>query len=160
MTAREPNMQQGFTLIEILIVLLLTSIAMLALGTFSLSVMDSSTGSRERLSAVHLAEQVIEEWQHNSNDYLPVIASDCSMSTATSAPSYPKTYTCKPTSGVKTTFTVQASVADAEAPRSDGSAFAAMTSQGFSNTPKVKLVTVSWGHKGKTKSIYLTHLTR
>jgi len=157
------NSERGFTLIEILIVLMLTAIALLALGTFSLSVMDSSTGSRERLTAVHLGEQVIEEWQHSSNDYLPVIASDCSMSNAASIPTYPKTYTCTPATGVQVVFSVVASVFDARAPLPDGAgnvSFSAMSKQGFSNTPKLKLVTVSWSHKGKTKSIYLTHLTR
>lgn len=162
MMQRNPDPQLGFTLMEILIVLLITAIAMLALGTFSLSVMDSSTGSRERLTAVHLAEQVIEEWQHSSTDYRPDIASDCSMSAGTSAPPY-SDVACTPTSGVKVPFTISASVSDATAPLPNGAgnvAFATMSKQGFSNTPKLKLVTVSWSHKGKTKSIYLTHLTR
>jgi len=156
--------QRGFTLIEILIVLMLTAIALLALGTFSLSVMDSGTVSRERLTAVHLAEQVIEEWQHNSNDYFPNIASDCSMSAGTSAPTYPATFTCTPAAGVNVNFTIAASVAAAEAPLPDGTgnvSFAALSgTTAYTNTPVVKLVAVSWSHKGESRSIYLTHLTR
>ena len=156
--------QRGFTLIEILIVLMLTAIALLALGTFSLSVMDSGTESRERLTAVHLAEQVIEEWQHSSNDYLPSIASDCTMAAGTSAPSYPVTATCTPAVGVKVSFTVIASVAAANAPLPDGAgniAFSPLVgTTSFPNTPVVKLVTVNWSHKGQSESIYLTHLTR
>jgi len=153
--------QQGFTLIEILIVLVLTAIALLALGTFSLAVMDSGTVSRERLNAVHLAEQVIEEWQHDSDDWLPVIASDCTMSAAGTAPSYPATFTCTFASGMNEAFTVEAKVAAARAPLPDASAYGDMSpTLTFINPPMVKLVTVSWSHKGKPKSIYLTHLTR
>jgi len=159
--------QRGFTLIEILIVLMLTAIALLALGTFSLSVMDSGTVSRERLTAVHLAEQVIEEWQRSSVDELPTINADCSMDASTSSIAVvkgsPETQTCASTSGNATVnFTVEASVADANAPLpSDLANFQAMSGTiAFPITPMVKLVTVSWSHKGKSKSIYLTHLTR
>ncbi len=155
------KLQKGFTLIEIMIVLLVTAVALLALGTFSLSVMDSGTQSRERLNAVHLAEQVIEEWQHNSNDYFPTIAADCSMSAGSAVLTAASTSICTPATGVNVSFTIVASVADANAPLpSDLSNFQAMTAMGLGNTPMVKLVTVSWPHKGSTNSIYLTHLTR
>jgi len=167
MRAKEMSLQKGFSLIEILIVLLLTAIALLALGTFSLSVMDSGTVSRERLTAVHLAEQVIEEWQRNGSDELPTIGADCSMDASTSSLAVvkgsPETQTCASTSGNATVnFTVVASVSDANAPLpSDLSNFQPMSgTTAFPITPMVKLVTVSWIHKGKSKSIYLTHLTR
>jgi len=153
--------QQGFTLIEIMIVLLVTAVALLALATLSLSVMDSGTESRERLNAVHLAEQVIEEWQYDSNDYYPVIASDCTMTTGTAVLSAASTSTCTPATGMNVSFTIVANVANADAPLpSDLANFQAMSAMTFGTTPMVKLVTVSWGHKGETKSIFLTHLTR
>ena len=159
-----PGVQRGFTLIEILIVLMLTAIALLALGTFSLSVMDSGTVSRERLTAVHLAEQVIEEWQHSSNDYFPSIASDCTMSAGSAVVSTSTSVTCTPAVGVKAHFTIVASVAGAQAPLPDGAgnvSFAALSGTAtYPNTPVVKLVTINWTHKGESKSIYLTHLTR
>jgi len=161
MTSSLRQSSQGFTLIEIMVVLLVTSVALLSLGAFSLSVMDSGTQSRERLTAVHLAEQVIEEWQHNSNDYYPAIASDCAMSTGSAVLSAATTSTCTTASGTQNLFSITSNVADANAPLpSDLSNFQAMSAMSYSNTPKVKLVTVSWPHKGSTKSIYLTHLTR
>lgn len=159
--------QRGFTLIEILIALVITSSALLALGSFSLSVMDSGTVSRERLMAVHLGEQVIEEWQLNSSDELPDIDSSCSMDASSASTAVgigtPITQTCGFTSGnAIVNFTVVASVADANAPLpSDLTDFQPMTGTlAFPNTPRVKLVTVRWTHKGVVKSIYLTHLTR
>lgn len=159
---RNPE-EVGFTLIEVLIVLMLTAIALLALGTFSLSVMDSGTVSRERLTAVHLAEEVIEEWQHSSNDYPPAISGSCVISAGTSA-SNPSPTSCTPSSGVHASFTINLSTNAAQAPLPDGSGGISMAPMSatstHTNTPMVKLVTVSWSHKGKTKSIYLTHLTR
>ncbi|OIQ02972.1 MAG: prepilin-type cleavage/methylation domain-containing protein [Zetaproteobacteria bacterium CG06_land_8_20_14_3_00_59_53] len=159
--------QYGFTLIEILVVLMLTSIALLALGTFSLSVMDSGTVSRERLTAVHLGEQVIEEWQRNINDQLPDINLDCSMDASVASITMVKgttvTQTCGLTSGNSTVdFTVEASVADANAPLpSNLNALQSMSGTvAFPNIPMVKLIVVRWDHKGVGKSIYLTHLTR
>jgi len=161
MTSSMCRSQRGFTLIEVMVVLLVTSVALLALGSFSLSVMDSGTQSRERLTAVHLAEQVIEEWQYDGNDYFPNIAANCSMSAGSAVLAAATTFTCTPAAGVQVMFSITASVADANAPLpSNLSTFQAMSAMSFSSTPKVKLVTVSWPHKGATKSIYLTHLTR
>jgi type IV pilus assembly protein PilV len=152
--------EKGFTLIEVLIALLLASIMLLALGAFSLSVMSNNIVSNERLTAVHLAEQAIETWQRDSNDYFPNIASDCSMTSATSAPSYPVQNTCKPATGTQVSFTITASVASVKAPLATGSGLQTLSATtDHPNTPKVKLVTVAWMHNGKSKSIYLTHLT-
>jgi len=157
------ELPRGFTLIEIMVVLLVTSVALLSLGAFSLSVMDAGTQSRERLTAVHLAEQVIEEWQHNANDYYPSIASDCSMSAGSSVLGLSATSTtsCTPAAGTQALFSIVLDVAAANAPLpADLNNFQAMSAMSYTNTPRVKLVTVSWPHKGSTKSIYLTHLTR
>lgn len=164
MTNRNLAAQRGFTLIEVMVVLLLTSVALLALGAFSLTAMDSGTLARERMVAVHLAQEVIEQWQHNSNDYLPSIASNCTMTDGTSAPTYPATITCTPATGPGVAYTILASTSSAQAPLPDGAggvAFAALAATtAHPNTPVVKLVKVSWNHKGVAKSIYLTHLTR
>lgn len=159
---------RGFTLIEVLVVLLLTSVALLALGAFSVSVIDTGTQSRERLTAVHLAEEVIEVWQHNPNDYYPSIASDCTISDGTSALSAGSSVTphptCTPATGPNVQFTFVISAAAVTAPKADNSgtiAFTALTATAaHPNTPVVKLVKVDWTHKGQAKSIYLTHLTR
>jgi len=150
----------GFTLIEILITLVIVSVALLSLGSFALSIIDNGQMSRERLSAVHLAEQVIEFWQRDANDYLPTIASNCALTTASSAPSYPATTTCTPTSGVSTAYTIVASKTQASGPLpSDLSAFQSFTSATLTVTPVTKVVTVLWTHKGTSRSVFLTHLS-
>lgn len=153
--------KKGFTLIEVMVTLLLVSIMLLALGAFSLSIMNNNIVSNERLAAVHLAEQAIETWQRDSNDSFPNIASDCSMTTATSAPGYPVQDTCTPATGIQISFTITASVASVKAPLATGSGLQTLSATtDHPNTPKVKLVTVAWTHNGKSKSIYLTHLTQ
>jgi prepilin-type N-terminal cleavage/methylation domain-containing protein len=150
----------GFTLIEILITLVIVSVALLSLGSFAISIIDSGQQSRERLSAVHLAEQVLEFWQHDSNDFVPSIASDCVLTTGSSIPSPSITATCTPTTGVSMAHTVVASNTQASGPLpSNLSAFQSFTSAGLTLTPMTKVVTVSWSHKGTARSVYLTHLT-
>ncbi len=151
----------GFTLIEILIALVIVSVAILSLGSFAVSIIDSGQQSRERLSAVHLAEQVLEFWQRDTNDYVPTLATDCALTAATSAPSYPVSVTCTPATGVAISYTVVASNTQASGPLpSDLNSFQSFTSAGLTLTPMTKVVTVSWLHKGgTTHSVYLTHLT-
>jgi len=157
--------QRGFTLIEILIVLLMTAVALMALGTFSVAMMDSGTKSRERLLAVHLAEQVIEEWQVDKvNDFPPVVSATCAVTAGTSS-TLPAPQACTP--GAQTQFTVTMGRTQAQAPLptnpnnngSNSGSFSIRPMIG-SPTPYVKVVTVSWVHKGSSFSIYLTHLTR
>jgi len=155
------GVQRGFTLVEIMVTLVIASVAILALGAFSLSIMDHVIQSRERLVAVHLAEQVIEEWQHSSNDYYPSITADCSVSVGAAVLTAASTSTCTSASGMDMSFQITGSVAAANAPlASNLSSFQPMAAMGYSSTPKVKLVTVGWSHKGLPKSIYLTHVTR
>lgn len=185
----------GFTLIEILITLVIVSVAILSLGSFAVSIIDSGQQSRERLSAVHLAEQVLEFWQRDANDYVPALAPDCALTPAASAPSYPASSTCTPSTGVAISYTVVASVAAAIAPlptspnlgayekwasvnptgtnpalvgvgtaSPNPGAFSIRNMINYNLTgspsPVVKVVTVSWSHKGgTTHSVYLTHLT-
>lgn len=156
--ARRP--QAGFTLIEILIALVITSVIILSLGAFAVSIMDNGQISRERLSAVHLAEQVLEFWQRDANDYLPTIAADCTLTTAASAAGNPATATCTPATGVSLSYTVVAGQAPASGPLpTDLSSFQSFTSSGLTVTPVTKVVAVSWMHKGESRSVFLTHLS-
>ncbi len=161
------HQSSGFTLIEIMVALMVAAIGLLALGKFSLGVMDAESSSVERLTAVHLAEQVIEAWQQDSNDYFPNIAADCSISTGTTAMtagSPPSSSPCTLTAGKKIKFEITATVAAVQAPLPDGAgnvAFGTLSSTTtHPNTPVVKKVQVSWIQKGQNPSIYLTHLTR
>jgi len=151
----------GFTLIEILVTLVIVSVAVLALGKFTVSMVGSGQVSRDRLAAVHMAEQVLEYWQHDTTDYAPVVsAADCSLSAAASAPAYPVSVICTLASGASS-FTIVNDQVQATGPlASDLSTFQNFTKQGYNNTPQTKVVTVSWSHRGKTHSIYLTHLSQ
>ncbi len=150
----------GFTLIEVLITMVISAVIILSLGGFALSIIDNGQVSRERLSAVHLAEQIIEFWQRDTNDRLPTIASDCILTPAASAPSYPVNATCTPGTGVPIAYAVMANETPASGPLpSNLSAFQAFGSPGLTVTPMTKVVTVSWAHKGTTRSIFLTHLS-
>lgn len=156
----QDSQEAGFTLIEILIALIISSVIILSLGAFAISIMDSGQVSRERLSAVHLAEQVIEFWQRDANDRLPTIASDCSMTTASSTPTYPVTVTCTPTTGVATAYTLVAGQTQASGPLATNlTAFQNFSQVGFTVTPMTKVVTVTWSHKGTSRSVFLTHLS-
>jgi len=152
----------GFTLIEILVTLIIVSVAVLSLGNFTISMVGSGQVSRERLTAVHLAEQVLEYWQHDSSDYAPLIATaDCSLSASTSVPAYPVSVTCSPASGIGSTYTIVTNQIQAAGPLpSSQSTLQTFTKQGYNNTPQTKVVTVSWTHKNKTHSIYLTHMSQ
>lgn len=152
---------RGFTLIEILIALVIVSVGVLALGGLGITTLDSGQVSRERLTAVHLAEQVLEYWQQDANDRLPSIASDCVLTDAAGAVSYPATNSCTPTSGgVGIEYTIMANIARATGPLpSNLSSMQDFQSVGYTNTPETKLVKVSWSHKGESRFVYLTHVS-
>jgi len=161
----EKQQERGFSLIEVLITLVVVSVGVLALGNFTVSIMANGQLSRERLTAVHLAEQVLEHWQHHAADYAPVItASTCALSDAGGTPSYPVTTACTPSSGVGISYTIMVNETQAAGPLSPPTGslttLATFTQQGYANMPKTKLVTVSWTHKGTSHSIYLTHLSQ
>lgn len=172
-------MAKGFTLVETMVTLVILSIGMLALGTFYVSVMDSQHVAQERLMAVHLAEQVIEDWQKDSNDRLPNISSTCVLSTRASAPSYPVSVTCTP-STLSVAYTIWSNTSQAQAPlptspNDGGDPLASANNGTFSIrniqplvingattvTPMLKVVKVTWSHKGVTQTpIVLTHISR
>ncbi len=170
---------KGFTLIETMVTLVILAVGLLALGTFYISVIDGQQVAQERLMAVHLAEQVMENWQHDANDYAPNISSGCVLSVRSSAPTYPLSVTCTP-STLAVAYTILSDTSQAQAPLpfnpNDGGGplvssntgnFSirdmkqVVTASGNSVTPRVKVVTVSWLHKGKARTpVVLTHISR
>jgi len=156
---REPR---GFTLVEVLVSLVIVSVALLSLGGFAIGVVGSGQASRERLTAVHLAEQVMEYWRNarivsGTTDYAPLIASDCVLSSATSIPSYPVSTQCTPKNGVRISYSITVDQVAAAGPLfSDPNLF-----QQFAGTPQpmIDIVTVSWVRKDTMKNIVLTHIT-
>ncbi|NWF38154.1 prepilin-type N-terminal cleavage/methylation domain-containing protein [Mariprofundus sp. NF] len=164
--------ERGFTLIEILVALVIVSVGVLALGGFGISIMGSGQVSRERLTAVHLAEQVLEFWQNDANDRPPSIAvGTCGLTTLGADPAgYPVTVSCTPDAGIGISYTivVNRSVAQAPLPSLPNNSFAGINNNGAVGvrdmvgtiTPWTKVVTVSWLNKGNSRSVFLTHMTK
>jgi len=162
----------GFTLIEILVALVIVSVGVLALGSFGISSLNQGQVSRERLTAVHLAEQVLEFWQNDANDQPPNIASGtCLLSKKTTLLSVPYTVTvaCTPDAGIGISYSITLKSVAATAPlptnpvnsfstNNDGAA--AIRAMVGTIPPINKVVTVSWTNKGTSRSIYLTHISQ
>ncbi len=163
---------RGFTLIEILVALTIVSVGVLALGSFSISSLGSGQTSRERLTAVHFAEQFIEEWQQT--DTLPTLdASYCktavswTVSTANTASPCPvsgtattSVATCTPLFGSQLSYVISATESQVCGPPTGGGNTFNFYSAATPPNPKTKLVNVSWTRKGKTRSVFLTHLSK
>ena len=171
MIYKRVDSDRGFTLIEILVALVIVSIGVLALGGFGVSIMGSGQISRERLTAVHLAEQVLEFWQSDASDRPPGIAvGTCGLTTLGANPAYPVTVTCTPDAGIGISYTIviSRSAAQAPLPTTPNVSFTGLTNNGLAAirsmvgtvTPMTKVVTVTWLNKGKSRSVYLTHMSR
>lgn len=152
---------KGFTLIEVLIALVIVSVAALALGSFGITTLGSGQVSRERLTAVHLAEQILEHWQNDTNDRAPTIDASCVQSDAMATPAYPVTTVCTPTTGVGISYTIVVDQSVATGPLASdlNNMQAFSTPGGYSNSPNTKIVTVSWSNRGQTRSVFLTHMS-
>ena len=163
---------RGFTLIEILVALTIVSVGVLAIGRFSLSVMDNGQVSRERLTALHFAEQFLEEWQKTDSvptldtNYCKTSVTWTSSTTPTVAPC-PTTATttsfvatCVPLFGSKLSYTISAKESPVcGPPKTNGPSFVFYSAVTAPN-PKIKLVKVSWTRRGKTRSVFLTHVSK
>jgi len=163
----------GFSLIEVMVTMLIVTVGMLALGSFYLASIKSESMSQERLAAVHLAEQIIEDWQNTNTDPTP----DCKVGgVAASAIGPNSTNTsvadCVPNDGIPVPFDILLTVANAQAPIPSGHALHSGTtaspemgnlwSDATDTTTRVKIrsVKVSWTHSGQNKSVTLTHIRR
>jgi len=174
---------KGFTLIEAMVSMVILSVGLLALGTLYVNVMDKQQIAQERLMAVHLAEQVMEYWQHDATDYVPNIDSTCRLTPGSS--STPGTISpCTTPTPFQVTYTISASISQAQAPlptnpNNGGSPLVSPNPPpnpgdflirnmqkvtgpaGTSGVPMLKVVKVSWTHKGKTQTpVVLTHISR
>lgn len=63
--------QRGFTLVEVLVALVVISVGMLALGAFYTSMIQQESVAQERIEAVHMAEQLIEDWERTNTPPTP-----------------------------------------------------------------------------------------
>ena len=165
---------KGFTLIEILVALVIISVGVLSLGSFSISTLSSGQVSRERLTAIHLAEQILEEWQKSgalptldSTNYcqapapwtattLPTVAPCPTTKTMTVS-----TSTCTPLAGVKANYTIVVKESPLCGPSNiAGAPFVFYNGSTAVPNPKTKIITVNWTHSGKSRSVFLTHISQ
>jgi prepilin-type N-terminal cleavage/methylation domain-containing protein len=54
--------ENGFTLIEAMVAMVISAVILLALGLFTITVMRSDNTAKQRTVATHVAEQQLEQW--------------------------------------------------------------------------------------------------
>ncbi|RMG91714.1 MAG: hypothetical protein D6703_04005 [Zetaproteobacteria bacterium] len=152
---------RGFTIIEALIAMLIAMVALLAIGSFFITVLDQGQVARERLAAVHLAESLLEDWQNDAQGHFPDIKPDCSTRAFKQTRSYPVRASCSPTSS-PVQYTITADVVPVKGPLPP----APLTVRdfrrpaGFVMQPLVKVVRVAWKHKQQSKDVFLMHVSQ
>ena len=180
MNTRRIDDTQGFTLIETMVTLLIVSVGMLALGAFYIALIGSESDAQKRLAAVHMAEQLIEDWQ--KTDVLP--NAECALTQAyngqpVGATSVPlligNTMSCKTTAGPDFIFDILLQEQPAKAPvppnhpnnpnatGPNNSVFGVLLTNPTvaGSTPvKVRSVKISWNHKGQPKFVILTNIAK
>ena len=167
---------QGFTLIETMVTLLIVSVGMLALGSFYVTLIGSESDAQKRLAAVHMAEQLIEDWQ--KTDVLPT--PECNLLTtgnpAAGQLNLNVTTSCKTTNGPDFIFDILLKEQPAKAPvppnhpNNPNAAGANQNVMGEllvdtaagagSATVNVRSVKISWNHKGQPKFVILTNIAK
>jgi len=164
---------RGFTLVEILITLLIVSVGMLALGSFFASSIKQESLAQERIAAVHMAEQIIEDWQRTNTLPTP----DCTVAgvAATALVVGTAINGCVANSGVPVSFSIVINETAATAPlpsaHPNGPAAAGVLLSGINpNAPfnviagspsvMVRIVSVSWQQGGNPYNVFLTHIRR
>lgn len=59
--------EQGFTLIEAMVAMVIASVVLLAMGLFTLSVLRSDNLAKQQTVATHVAQQYLEQWYSTNN---------------------------------------------------------------------------------------------
>ncbi len=169
----QPSINKGFSLVEVMITMLMVTVGMLALGSFYLASIKSERMAQERISAVHLAEQIIEDWQNTNTLPTP----DCEVAGAPAGALVLgiTTSACVLNHGIPAPFDILITESDAQAPIPNGHVLHSTgnpldapemgsllqdPADAGSDTVKVRTVQVSWTIDGDTRSVMLTHITR
>ncbi len=143
-------------MVEVMVAVTIVTVGVLALQAFYTGILRSEQLSQDRIIAVHMAEQIIEEWQQSN--ILPKV--NC-----TTNPKTPLTLAtatlCTPSNSTGTVFSITPTSVTAQAPfaKAAGQVVWGNMVAMAGITPKIRTVTVSWDYKGQPKSIMLTHLT-
>ncbi len=152
---------RGFTIIEALIAMLIAMVALLAIGSFFITVLDQGQVARERLAAVHLAESLLEDWQNDAQDRFPGIRADCSTRPFNQPRHYPVKATCSPSSS-PVHYQITADVVPAKGPLPPAPLAIRDFGRpaGFVVAPRVKVVKVAWTHKQQGREVFLMDVSR
>jgi len=163
---------QGFTLIEVLVTLVIVSVGMLALGSFYVTSINSEGVAQERIAAIHLAEQLVEDWQKTDVRPTP----DCTLPGGSAAGQLAlgtKMLQCKANNGLSWTFDILIDENQAMAPippdhvnnpaAGGAAATANQTILGglvdtAGNPVNVRFVKILWKHKGAERFVFLTNM--
>ncbi len=148
--------EAGFTLIESMIALVVISIGLFAIGSFTISALSADALARERIMANHVASLLLEEWAQTGDVASFGMTAPTAPSTATGVNSTSASYT---PGQLSVQYTITVSASRMLAPLPDGAGGVASGMLTGTPTPIEKKVVVSWTHKGKTYSTYLTHST-
>lgn len=129
---RKNSSQRGFTLIELMVTMLIASVAMLAIASLMIQVISSDSVAIQRSVATHIAEQQLENWYNGTT----------------------------PTSNTVVTIdNVDYRLNNPDETGANASGVWINTLAG-STTGQVRAVTVYWQHKGRTHSVTATHMQR
>jgi len=171
--------QRGFTLVEILVALVIISVGMLALGSFYTSMIQQESVAQERIEAVNMAEQLIEDWERTNTPPTP----NCTAAQPLVVGTQLKGCTVAVGQGVPVSFDILINERAAQAPLpvshpnnpsmvvtdSSGVGMYPMLQQAdvygnvIQNSPPVMVrsVKISWIHgTQKPQPVLLTHITR
>jgi len=162
----------GFSLIEMMVTMLIVSVGMLALGSFYFSSISAERVAQERVAAVHLAEQIIENWQKDNSNPIP----DCQVAGVAAValvPNAPILAGCVPNNGIPVPLDISITELDASAPIPNahllhptgagapvmGNLLTVPTNAASAHV-KIRTVKVAWAVQGKARDVMLTHITR
>ncbi len=157
-----PSAMRGFTLIEAMLTMVIASVAILALQSFYTSILQSEALAESRITAVHLAEQIIESWQQANTAAPPPV--QCVNGLVNLQLNLPTP--CIVPGSNDTAFTITATINPAKAPmpQAGGVAWANLPGvtdpYGVVTNPDIRVVTIEWQHRGEIKRVMLTHLAR
>jgi len=156
--------ERGFTLIETLIALFIVMVGVLALSRFTVAIMGSGRVAGERMTAVHLAGQVLEYWREDVNAPL-IAAADCALTAGVPLPVYPVTTICKAAMGSEIKYTIYMNETQVSGPLPASHTALTPFTRGTmptppSTLPKTMLVRVSWAQHGTLHQIYLTNISK
>lgn len=147
---------RGFTLIESMIALVVISVGLLALGSFTISVLSADALARERIVANHVASLALEEWAQTGDLATFGITPPSAPATSTGVNTVTATHT---PAELNVQYTITASASRILAPLPDGVGGVADGMLTGTTTPIEKKVEVSWTHKGRSYSTHLSHST-